>query len=75
MSLLEKLYQGWRWRVVPAMLRVYLRPRGRSDLRRLGSGTGAWVVPTSLVDRESVCYCAGVGEDISSDRALIDLAG
>ncbi len=47
----------------------------RDDLKRLGSSYGGWVVPTSMLSEASVCYCAGVGEDITFDLALIDLFG
>jgi FkbM family methyltransferase len=44
----------------------------RDDLIHLGThGYGGWVVPTTLLDQHSVCYLAGVGEDISFDLALI----
>jgi FkbM family methyltransferase len=44
----------------------------RDDLVHLGSrGYGFWVVPARLLDERSVCYLAGVGEDITFDLALI----
>lgn len=46
--------------------------RTRQDLARLGSRYGGWVVPLMALDAASVCYCAGVGEDISFDLALIE---
>ena len=46
------------------------RIRGRRDLCRLGSGGGAWVIPTHGFSPESVCYCGGCGRDISVDLAL-----
>jgi FkbM family methyltransferase len=42
----------------------------RSDLLTLGSNYGFWVVPDTF-DENSVCYLAGVGEDISFDLALV----
>lgn len=39
---------------------------------RLGSKYGGWIVPATLVRPDSVCYCVGVGEDISFDLALIE---
>lgn len=44
-------------------------------LTRLGSGYGGWTVPLDKIGPGSVCYCAGVGEDISFDLALIDATG
>jgi FkbM family methyltransferase len=41
-------------------------------LERIGTQYGGWVVPTDLLDHNSVCYCAGVGEDISFDLGLIE---
>jgi FkbM family methyltransferase len=44
----------------------------RDDLVHLGThGYGGWVVPTTLLGTDSVCYLAGVGEDISFDLAMI----
>ncbi len=47
----------------------------RGDLQRLGSSYGGWVVATSMLSEDSICYCAGVGEDISFDLALIEMFG
>ncbi len=44
----------------------------RNDLQEIGSKFGGWVVPTSLINQHSVCYCVGCGEDISFDSGLID---
>jgi FkbM family methyltransferase len=49
-----------------------LRIQPRRDLVRLGSKYGGWIVPSSLVQSNSVCYCVGVGEDISFDLALME---
>jgi FkbM family methyltransferase len=47
----------------------------RPGLVRIGSEMGGWVVPADLLNERSVCYCAGVGEDISFDLALIERYG
>lgn len=47
----------------------------RDDLVRLGSEYGGWVVPSSMLDGDSVCYCCGVGDDVSFDLALIQRWG
>jgi FkbM family methyltransferase len=52
-----------------------LRTISRSDMRRLGTDYGGWWVPTDLLDDASVCYLAGVGEDISFDLALVEQFG
>ena len=58
---------------IVAKRRFRVEPRG--DLRRLGSEYGGWLVPLSLLSASSTCYCVGVGEDISFDRALMDATG
>ena len=47
----------------------------RTDLVRLGSRYGGWVVPEGMLSSGSICYCAGVGEDISFDLAIIERFG
>ena len=47
--------------------------RGALDLKSLGTGDGASTVPVNLIVPESVCYCAGVGLDISFDIELAKL--
>ncbi|MCY7334533.1 MAG: FkbM family methyltransferase [Pseudanabaena sp. CAN_BIN31] len=47
----------------------------RKDLTELGTKYGGWVIPKSLLDSDSICYCVGCGEDISFDLALIDQIG
>ncbi len=39
-------------------------------VEKLGSGEGAWSVPIGILDANSICYCVGVGRDISFDLAL-----
>lgn len=47
----------------------------RDDLIRLGSPYGGWWVPRRLLNESSVCYLAGVGEDVTFDLALINEVG
>lgn len=54
------------------MLRRILRIVPSADLVTLGNPGGSWVVPEGLLTRGAVCYCAGVGEDISFDAALVE---
>lgn len=51
------------------------RIQSRHDLVRLGSPYGGWIVPSDAVQAHSVCYCVGVGEDISFDLALMERFG
>ena len=49
-----------------------LQRTDRPDLVRLGSiGYGEWVVAADRLGPDARCFCAGVGEDISFDLALI----
>jgi FkbM family methyltransferase len=44
----------------------------RDDLLEVGDlGYGGYVLPTSLLGQDSVCYLAGTGEDISFDLSVI----
>jgi FkbM family methyltransferase len=44
----------------------------RGDLVTIGDpGYGGWTVPSALLGTDSVCYLAGVGEDITFDLGLI----
>ena len=40
-------------------------------LEKIGSNFGGWIIPTHLIQPGSICYCAGVGEDITFDLSLI----
>ena len=51
--------------------RVYPVP----TLEKIGSACGGWIVPTKTLSRESICYCVGVGEDITFDLAIIERFG
>jgi FkbM family methyltransferase len=42
-----------------------------SGLKRIGSNYGGWYIPQKLLSSDSVCYCFGIGEDISFDIGLI----
>ena len=56
-------------------LKRVLPMKPRSDLEKLGTSYGGWIVPTSLFDSDSICYLVGVGEDISFDLALMERFG
>ncbi|HEY4190008.1 MAG TPA: FkbM family methyltransferase, partial [Candidatus Limnocylindrales bacterium] len=44
-------------------------------LERIGTDYGGWIVPTALITKDWVCYCGGVGEDITFDLGLIERFG
>ena len=48
-----------------------MKTGGRKDLVRLGSRYGGWWVPRSVLSPEAVAYCAGAGEDVTFDLALL----
>lgn len=75
MSVLGKLRDSYRARIVPRLLRRRLKPVPRPDLEDLGDDNASWVVPTSRLSSSSICYCVGVGEDVSFDLALIEQFG
>ena len=57
-----------------ATRRISLRPATPHpglQLEKIGSGYGGWIVPTAVIDEGWVCYCGGVGEDITFDLGLI----
>lgn len=47
----------------------------RDDLKEIGTAYGGWIIPESLLDSNSICYCVGCGEDISFDLGLINQIG
>lgn len=47
----------------------------QSNLTRIGSKYGGWIIPEGVLNEDSICYCAGVGEDISFDLGLIERFG
>jgi FkbM family methyltransferase len=68
--------QGARGRspLFPYMERAALLPD--SELLRLGTGYGGWIIPVdSGLTTDSLCYCAGAGEDISFECALVERFG
>jgi FkbM family methyltransferase len=70
----ERVYRGaWRNFGIDSLTGRHIHPR--EDLLRLGSDYGGWTVPATLLDGNSVCYCAGAGEDITFDLALAQRYG
>jgi FkbM family methyltransferase len=41
----------------------------------IGSSYGSWSIPAGTLRADSICYLAGVGEDASFDRGLIERYG
>lgn len=71
LELLRKAAAHLTHRAGILFMHLLLRPRKRNDLQLLGGTTyGGWVVPITLLARDAICYCAGVGEDISFDLEL-----
>ena len=46
-----------------------------NGLINIGSDYGGWITPMHLLNSTSICYCAGVGEDITFDLGLIERFG
>ncbi len=63
-------------RIIVRLKREFVRrvvPLSSCDgLEKLGSEYGGWIVPTDRITPDAVCYCAGVGEDITFDLELIN---
>lgn len=57
------------------LLRCIARTQRKERLVRIGTPYGGWWVPTDEIVPGSVCCCAGVGEDISFDLALVEQLG
>jgi len=67
-------------RVIPGRVRrkalsFSYQVKSRVDLVRLGSDYGGWIIPEGYIGTKSVCYCAGVGQDVTFDLALIERYG
>jgi FkbM family methyltransferase len=50
-------------------------PSNDTQVSWLGSSYGGYAVPTGLVGSDWVCYCAGLGEDVSFELELIRESG
>lgn len=57
------------------LLRPVLVSSTGLTLEKLGSDYGGWVVPVDMIERDWICYCVGVGEDITFDLAIINRFG
>lgn len=64
----------WARKLIRAILgyRVLDRIQINYPIERIGSDYGGWTICPALVNRESIIYSFGVGEDISFDLGIID---
>jgi len=46
-------------------------PTSCTGLKKLGTEYGGWDVPVNKIEKNSICYCVGAGEDISFDVELV----
>lgn len=53
-------------------LNLILARRPTEDMIRLGTDYGGWWIPGSAAGPGMLAYCAGAGEDVSFDLALLD---
>jgi FkbM family methyltransferase len=69
----SRLVKAVRLHAVHVVLRARLHGylRHRRDLIRLGSELCGWWVPAQVAAPGAVAYCAGAGEDITFDLALL----
>lgn len=68
---LDSFLRSLAWRAVNG--RVVRRPELR--LEKIGGTYGGWIVPTTLIKPQWICYCGGVGEDVTFDLGLIKRFG
>ena len=78
-KLMRRVRKKWRtatepWPRFERHARRHLAAHGLK-LERLGSNYGGWYIPTEKLTSHSVCYLAGVGEDITFALALIAACG
>lgn len=74
-SILASIRRYARIRLAQAVFPILFRPDLQIDMIRLGSHYGGWWIPTEGLNADSKCYLAGVGTDITFDKALIDRLG
>lgn len=77
MKQLKNMVRRLKWLIRSAQGKdLYYKPQVRVDVESMGgapeTGYGAWPVCAHMLDKDSVVYAVGIGEDISFDLALID---
>lgn len=76
----ELSYQNW-CRYVIKELQSHSNPitgfkvHKLKNLETIGTDYGKWTIPKGFLTRESICYCAGAGEDISFDVGIANQYG
>ncbi|MFO0874604.1 MAG: FkbM family methyltransferase [Phycisphaerales bacterium] len=66
--MLQRLRDFSYWHVEKHLLPIFHRPERRVAVDVLGD----FLVPAGLVRSGAICYCAGIGEDIRCETALIE---
>lgn len=61
-------------RIERMLFGLFIR-RSRTSVERHGSDYGGWLIPSALLDEESVVYSGGVGEDVTFDQSVIRAFG
>lgn len=67
----ERVRAFSRWHLEGPVLQLLLRRRYEGLLAQLSH----WRIPTGLLGSESICYCAGVGEDLAFEVGLLKQFG
>ncbi len=70
--MLKSLRHLWLYWTNYLIIRILVFPvlKQNVTLETFGNAGASWKVPSSLLTKNSICYCAGVGEDISFELAL-----
>lgn len=68
------LYRRVRSASRPLLFR-HPSPPPELRLEKIGSGYGGWIVPTAVMNADWLCYCGGVGEDVTFDKGVIERFG
>lgn len=75
-SQLRRVERAASQRLAVSRARRQFRPDPQAPQTEwVGSSYGGWALPAAGFDADSVCYLAGVGEDVSFDLALIKCYG
>src|SRR5437867_17356 len=56
---MRKLKSIIRWHLQKSLLRIVLRPDAHAESAVFGDA----IMPTTMIGRDAITYCAGVGED------------
>ncbi len=64
---IEKKYYKSRLKI-----QKVLNPNSFNNLISIGTQYGGWTIPDNLLNKSSICYLAGAGEDISFDVGIAE---